>query len=177
MLKAREENPTWGGRKLRNRLLALGLTNHLSASTITEILRRWQTNFKDEFVLSSKLYCYPLTLLDDHSRISLCIDACGNQPGKAVRQSLERTFIQYGMPFVIYVDNGTPWGNNSGIFAHTRVSIRLMRHDIQIIHGKPYHPQGRGKLERFHRTLKQEVFQARQFGSLILAQKCVNLVR
>ncbi|MFN7843836.1 MAG: DDE-type integrase/transposase/recombinase, partial [Pirellula sp.] len=171
VLKVREENPTWGGRKLRNRLLAIGVKSPPSASTITEILRRhgllretdgvgknfkrfehdspnamWQMDFKGEFALSSKQYCYPLTLLDDHSRFSFCIDARGNQQGQTVRQSLEKTFGQYGMPFAIYVDNGTPWGNNSGIFAHTRVSIWLMRHDIQIIHGKPYHPQGRRKL-------------------------------
>lgn len=202
ILKVREDNPTWGGRKLRNRLLALGLKDLPSASTITEILRRhgklresdcdgknfkrfehdspnamWQMDFKGEFALSSKQYCYPLTLLDDHSRFSLCIDACGNQQGQTVRQSLEKTFVQYGMPFAIYVDNGTPWGNNSGIFAHTRISIWLMRHDIQVIHGKPYHPQGRGKLERFHRTLKQEVLQGRQFGSLSRAQKCFDTWR
>ena len=45
-----------------------------------------------------------------------------------------------------------------------------MRHDVQVIHGRPYHPQGRGKLERFHRTLKQD----RQFGSLRRAQTCFN---
>ncbi|MFN7292315.1 MAG: integrase core domain-containing protein, partial [Pirellula sp.] len=202
VLKVREENPTWGGRKLRNRLLAIGVKSPPSASTITEILRRhgllretdgvgknfkrfehdspnamWQMDFKGEFALSSKQYCYPLTLLDDHSRFSFCIDARGNQQGQTVRQSLEKTFGQYGMPFAIYVDNGTPWGNNSGIFAHTRVSIWLMRHDIQIIHGRPYHPQGRGKLERFHRTLKQEVLQGRQFGSLSRAQKCFDTWR
>lgn len=202
ILEVREKHPTWGGRKLRRRLQALGLENPPSASTITEVLRRhgklretdgagknfrrfehdspnvlWQMDFKGEFALSSKQYCYPLTLLDDHSRFSLCIDACGNQQGQTVRQSLEKTFGRYGMPYAIYVDNGTPWGNSSGIFGHTRVSIWLMRHDIQIIHGRPYHPQGRGKLERFHRTLKQEVLQDRQFGSLSRAQKCFDTWR
>jgi transposase len=89
ILKVREDNPTWGGRKLCNRILALGLKDPPSASTITEILRRhgklresdgdgknfkrfehhspnamWQMDFKGEFALSSKQYCYPLTLLD-----------------------------------------------------------------------------------------------------------------
>ena len=49
-----------------------------------------------------------------------------------------------------------------------------MRHDIEVIHGRPYHPQGRGKLERFHRTLKQEVLQGRQFGSLRRTQACFD---
>ncbi|MCH7725706.1 MAG: transposase, partial [Planctomycetes bacterium] len=41
-----------------------------------------------------------------------------------------------------------------------------MRHDIEVIHGTPYYPQGRGKLERFHRTLELEILQGRQFSSL-----------
>ncbi len=117
LLKVREENTTRGVRKLRKRLLALGLKNAPSASTITEILRSrgklreadgdaknfkrfkhdspnaiWQMDFNGEFAFSSKKYCYPLTLMDDHSRFSLCIEACGNQQGQTVRQRLEKTF-------------------------------------------------------------------------------------
>lgn len=198
ILALREEHPTWGGRKLRGRLQALGVDRVPAASTITEVLRRhgklrtgltsknltrfeydqpnrmWQMDFKGEFGLSSKSYCYPLTLLDDHSRFSLCIDACANQRGSTVKESLRRTFRRYGLPYAIYVDNGTPWGTSSGALGHTKVSVWLMRHDIQVIHGRPYHPQGRGKLERFHRTLKQEVLQDRQFGTLSRSQKCFD---
>ncbi len=198
ILRLRSQHPTWGGRKLRARLLAIGTKNVPAASTITEVLRRhgklnesitvknskrfehdepnamWQMDFKGEFALSSKRYCYPLTLMDDHSRFSLCIDACGNQRGSTVQKSLAKTFRRYGLPHAIYTDNGTPWGNSSGVFRHTKVSVWLMRHDVQVIHGRPYHPQGRGKLERFHRTLKQEVLQDRQFGSLRLSQECFD---
>ena len=48
----------------------------------------------------------------------------------------------------------------------TIVTAWLMRQDIAVIHGRPSHPQGRGKLERFHRTLKLEVLQERQFANL-----------
>ena len=46
-----------------------------------------------------------------------------------------------------------------------------MRQDIEVIHGRPYHPQGRGKIERFHRTLNQEVLQGRRLANLPEAQK------
>ena len=203
ILKLRDAHPTWGGRKLRNRLLNLGEKNVPTPSTITEILRRhfrlqeptgkgsnftrfehsqansmWQMDFKGEFALSSKKQrCYPLTLLDDHSRFSLGIIAQSNQRGDTVKKNLTRVFLRYGIPYSIYVDNGTPWGNSSGVFRHTKLSVWLMRHDIEIIHGRPYHPQGRGKLERFHRTLKQEVLQDRQFGTLARTQKCFDTWR
>lgn len=199
VLRLRAEHPTWGGRKLRNRLQNLGMKDAPSPSTITEILRRhsklseppgeggsftrfecseansmWQMDFKGEFALSPRQKCYPLTLLDDHSRFSLGIIAQKNQRGDTVKKNLTGVFRKYGIPYSIYVDNGTPWGNSSGIFRHTKLSVWLMRHDIEIIHGRPYHPQGRGKLERFHRTLKQEVLQDRQFGTLGRTQKCFD---
>ncbi len=49
-----------------------------------------------------------------------------------------------------------------------------MRHDIEVIHGRPHHPQGRGKIERFHRTLKREVLQERQLISLNEAQNAFD---
>ena len=200
VLSLRTEHPTWGGRKLRKRLLDLGLESVPSASTITAILHRhelisptesqkrgaytrfersvpnelWQMDFKGEFAISSRKKCYPLTILDDHSRYSLGIRACNNQRRETVERQLRRVFDRYGIPHTMYVDNGPPWGNSCRTSRHTRFSVWLMRNDIEVIHGRPYHPQGRGKLERFHRTLKQEVIQERQFGSMSRAQSCFD---
>ncbi|MGB7329719.1 MAG: IS481 family transposase [Rubripirellula sp.] len=196
VLEIRRKHPTWGGRKLRKRLQALGHTSVPAASTLTQILHRhgcisqeesdkhkpygsfereqpnelWQVDFKGEFGLSPKGICYPLTILDDHSRYSLCIHACGNQKGLTVQKQFRHVFDCYGIPRAIYVDNGNPWGTTHVGFRHTWFTTWLMRHDIRAIHGKPYYPQGRGKLERFHRTLKQELLQDRQFVTLSEAQ-------
>lgn len=192
VLEVRSKHPAWGGRKIRRCLENRGLKKVPSASTITTILRRhgllsqeaaeqsrpyerfqrpypnemWQMDFKGEFPLSPRKKCYPLTIMDDHSRYSLGIKACGNQRGSTVKRHLRDVFQKYGIPRAIYVDNGNPWGTAYPNMRHTRFSLWLLRNDIEVIHGKPYHPQGRGKLERFHRTLKLELLQGRQFTSL-----------
>jgi len=191
ILGVRQDHPTWGGRKIRRRLQDLGHQEVPAASTITTILRRhgliddqsssasvpwqrferpspndmWQVDFKGEFALSSGQKCYPLTILDDHSRYSLGVRACVNQRGLTVQRQMRKVFQKYGIPRAIYVDNGNPWGTAYRHARQTRFSLWLMRQDIEVIHGRPYHPQGRGKLERFHRTLKLECLQGRQFSS------------
>lgn len=200
VLKLRQRHPAWGGRKIRRRMEDLGLSEVPAASTITAILKRhglisdeesskhqafsrfersqpndlWQMDFKGEFKLSTGKNCFPLTVLDDHSRYSLGIRACGNQRGPTVKRQMRSVFQRYGIPRAIYVDNGNPWGTAHRYARHTRFSLWLMRHDIEVIHGLPYHPQGRGKLERFHRTLKLEVLQGRQLSSLKESQSNFN---
>jgi len=186
-----------GGRKIRRRLLNLGLEDVPAASTITAILHRngliseeesdkhraftkwqrdepndlWQMDFKGEFKTADGRYCYPLTILDDHSRYAMCIRACENQRRVTVRTHLIDVFDRYGTPRAIYVDNGNPWGTPHADARHTRLSAWLMRHEIRVIHGKPYYPQGRGKLERFHRTLKLELLQGRTIEDASSAQQ------
>lgn len=196
VLALRQEHPAWGGRKLRARLLALGIETPPAASTITAILRRhgclhspdqppqkpygsfersapnelWQMDFKGEFKMSNKKYCFPLTVLDDHSRFAVGLFACDNQRRETVQQHLISLFRRYGLPQAIYVDNGVPWGSWNSPTRHTRLTAWLMRLDVRVIHGTPYYPQGRGKDERFHRTLKAELLQDRFFDDLSQTQ-------
>lgn len=192
VVKIRKKHPAWGGRKIRRRLQDQGMRSPPSASTVTAILRRhglisdeesakrqpygsfersepnelWQVDFKGEFKLSRGSNCYPLTILDDHSRYSLGVIGCSNQKRLTVQKHFRGVFERYGLPRAIYVDNGNPWGAKDQGFRHTRFTAWLLRHDVEVIHGRPYYPEGRGKLERFHRTLKLEVLQGRQFSSL-----------
>ena len=202
VLQIRDAHPAWGGLKIRKRLKVMGEKTLPSPSTIAAVLKRhdrisdaesakrkpwtrfererpnelWQVDFKGEFALNNKSYCYPLTLLDDHSRFSLGILACGNQTRQTVQSHFRNVFAIYGLPHAIYVDNGNPWGG-SHLMRHTRFTAWLMRHDVEVIHGRPHHPQGRGKLERFHRTLKLEALQDRSLSTLAEAQECFDLWR
>jgi transposase InsO family protein len=179
VVAVRDAHPAWGGRKIRRRLGDLGESGVPSASTISCILDRhqrldaaadgqhrawerferpapnelWQMDFKGHFALASGR-CYPLTVLDDHSRYALTIAACGDERGATVRVALTATFRHYGLPERMLMDNGAPWGAPDS--EHTRLTVWLMQLGIAVSHGRPYHPQTQGKDERFHRTLKAE---------------------
>ena len=183
-------HPAWGGRKLHYRLKALGIEGLPSPSAITDILARngllapdrrlkrdwqrfealqpnemWQMDFKGDFALSSGR-CYTLTLLDDHSRFNLCLRACADQRAETVQAQLLPVLATYGLPETILVDNGTPWGSSYSRQPHTRFTAWLIRLGIYVSHGRPYHPQTRGKDERFHRSLDLEVLRTRQWQDL-----------
>jgi transposase InsO family protein len=181
ILMLRDKHPAWGGRKLKRRLEDIGYKDIPSASTITQILKRnnristeesekhqawnrfeadgpndlWQMDFKGYFQTQDGR-CHPLTVLDDHSRYSLCIGACRNERRSVVTQHLIDVFRKYGLPIRMLMDNGPPWGSDSPT-KFTRLTAWLMRLGIKISHSRPYHPQTAGKDERFHRTLKAEV--------------------
>ena len=193
-------NNVWGGRKIKRVLENQGGTPP-AASTITEILRRhgkleprahehpgpwqrferaepnelWQLDFKGHFAIGTGR-CHPLTALDDHSRYNLVIEACGHERVETVRPALERAFRRYGLPFAILTDNGSPWADTGGD-PFTRFSVWLLRLGIQVLHGRPWHPQTQGKEERFHRTLKAEVVAGRSFRDLGDCQRAFDAWR
>ena len=183
VLRLREAHPAWGGRKLRARLVALGQTPVPAASTITAILHRhslidpeasaksrafrrfeaqapndlWQMDFKGH-VATSQGRCHPLTVLDDHSRYVVGLEACADERGVTVQERLTTIFRRYGLPREILVDNGSPWGSDRE-HRFTPLTVWLLKLGLRVIHARPYHPQTLGKDERFHRTLKAEVLQ------------------
>lgn len=194
ILALRQKHPAWGGRKLQRRLTDLGYTRVPVPSTITEILRRnglirpeesakrqafqrfereepnalWQMDFKGDFPVESAERCYPLTVLDDHSRFSVGLQACPDQRADTVRPLLIELFRRYGLPWAMLMDNGPPWGHEGDFY--TRFAAWLIRLGVTVIHSRPYHPQTLGKDERFHRTLKHEVLSRESFRDLVHCQ-------
>ena len=197
VLAARDLHPAWGGRKLHHWLLAQARSDVPAPSTITAILRRhgrldpaaarprrdwirfeypepndlWQMDFKGGFLLSDGGWCFPLTVLDDHSRFALGVRACGDQTGATVRRHLTEIFRVYGLPRAILADNGGPWGVSHAPETYTRLTVWLLRLGVRIRHGRPYHPQTQGKDERFHRTLNAEAIRRGPIDDLGHAQK------
>jgi transposase InsO family protein len=194
VLQLRDQHPAWGGRKLHARLLALGHADVPAPSTITAVLRRhsrlrsvqaatafvrfeqdapnrlWQMDFKGHFATTSGR-CHPLTVLDDHSRFALGLEACGNEQDSTVRGRLTALFRRYGLPERVLCDNGPPWGTSGSGQRYSALGVWLLRLGVGVGHGRPLHPQTQGKDERFHRTLKAEVIQGRTFDDLSVCQR------
>ncbi len=128
----------------------------------------WQMDFKGYFVLLNTQTCHPLTVLDDHSRFALALEACADETAKTVKRCLSAVLRRYGLPERILCDNGPPWGVPQqappGQRYWTEVEAWLIRLGIGVSHGRPHHPQTQGKDERFHRTLKAEVLRYESFG-------------
>jgi transposase InsO family protein len=200
VLGVRDAHPAWGARKIARCLEREGMSPP-AVSTVHQILRRsgrivaplggavasqrfempapnllWQMDFKGWIRLGNDAQCHPLTVVDDHSRYDLCLQACADQRGDTVRERLEGTFRHYGLPDAFFVDNGTPWGDPSGE-RWTRFEVWLLKLGIGVIHSRPYHPQSRGKNERFHRTLKAEVLALRRFRDLAETQRAFDAWR
>jgi len=200
VLAVRDAHPAWGARKIARCLEREGMESP-ALSTVHEILRRngcivapaggpvaqqrfekpapnllWQMDFKGWVTLGDGSRCHPLTVLDDHSRYDLCLQACANEQGSTVQGRLELTFRRYGLPEAFFVDNGSPWGDSSGQ-RWTRLGVWLLKLGISVLHSRPYHPQSRGKNERFHRTLKAEVFAFRRFRNLTEVQHAFDAWR
>lgn len=129
----------------------------------------WQMDFKGHFKVAEGR-CHPLTILDDHSRFSICIKAALTENYTFVRTALEEAFRLYGLPDQMTMDNGSPW-KGSPPWHLSRLTVWLMRLGIRVSHSRPFHPQTQGKDERFHRSLKEEVLRFHQFKDIADAQR------
>lgn len=178
ILAMREAHPTWGGRTIKAALEQVGFEDIPSARTCCAILKRngcidpeearkhrpfqrferekcnqlWQTDFKGDFLLGDGTRCYPLTILDDHSRFNIRIEPKSDT--KEVKESFIQTFKEFGLPDAVLSDNGPQFSGFRG--GYTQFERFLMDLDVAPIHGRIMHPQTQGKIERFHRTLKAE---------------------
>lgn len=193
VLAVRDAHPAWGARKIA-RCLARDGVRPPAVSTVHEIVRRhgrvtdalggprpslrfekeapnllWQMDFKGWIGLADGTRCHPLTIIDDHSRYVPCLQACADQQGRTVQEHLTTTFRRYGLPDAVFVDNGTPWGEG-----WTRLGVWLLKLGVGVVHSRPYHPQSRGKNERFHRTLSAEVFAFERFRDLAAVQRACD---
>lgn len=115
----------------------------------------WCTDFKGEFMLGDRRYCYPLTLTDHASRYLFAVEALESVGQAGVFPVFERVFQEYGLPKAIRSDNGVPFAAPNGLFGLSRLSAWWLRLGIGFERIKPGHPEQNGRHERMHLTLKK----------------------
>lgn len=139
-------------RRKRRRYKAYGT----SLSTTHHPNDLWCADYKGEFMLANKRYCYPLTITDFSSRFLLTCEGLENNSEKYAFHIFEQTFQKYGLPKAIRTDNGIPFPCATALFGLSKLSVWWFRLGISIERIKPGNPQQNGRHERMHLTLKKE---------------------
>ncbi len=135
----------------------------------------WTIDFKGQFKTRDGVYCYPLTLADQHSRYLLACRGLRSTKGDQARGVLEWAFRTYGLPRAIRSDNGVPFAT-TGIHGLSQLNVWWMRLGITHQRILPGQPQQNGAHERMHKTLKAEACRPPQ-GALAAQQRRFNAFR
>jgi transposase InsO family protein len=171
----KRDKPHWGARKIRELLLRrLASHVRVPAkSTIHAVLDRhglvkrmgkrrphatgtplsqgtapndlWCADYKGEFLLGNRRWCYPLTVTDHASRFVLLCEALESTREDLAFTAFERLFAERGLPIAIRSDNGVPFASPNGLFNLSKLSVWWLRLGIQIERIKPGHPQQNGR--------------------------------
>lgn len=114
----------------------------------------WSADFKGQFKLANGRWCYPLTVMDHHSRYLIGCQALTGTKTRGAQQIFTRLFKEYGLPQRIRTDNGTPFASKATA-GLSRLAIWWIRLGILPERIEVGQPQQNGRHERMHRTLKQ----------------------
>ena len=115
----------------------------------------WATDFKGQFRTGDGIYCYPLTIQDRYSRYAIRVQSLTAPTEELARPVYEAAFREYGLPSAMLSDNGSPFAASS-LSGLTRLSVWWISLGIELQRITPGHPEQNGRLERLHRTLKDE---------------------
>jgi len=185
IVRLKREYPGWGAPKIREKLRRQSMAPHLPAiSTVHAVLDRhglvhrrrrrrhvppgtalsrptvpnalWCADYKGEFMLGDRRYCYPLTITDFASRYLLTCEALSTTQEKFAFTVFERTFKEFGLPQAIRTDNGVPFASAHALYGLSKLAVWWLRLGITLERIQPGHPQQNGRHERMHLTLKKE---------------------
>jgi putative transposase len=185
IVRLKREHPSWGAPKIREKLRRLHSELQIPAiSTVHAVLDRhglvrrgrkrryraqgttlskpvrpndlWCADYKGEFMLADRRYCYPLTISDFASRYLLACEALGSTKETYAFTVFERVFKEFGLPKAIRTDNGVPFASPHALFGLSKLSVWWLRLGIHLERIQPGHPQQNGRHERMHLTLKKE---------------------
>ena len=180
----RHEHPHWGPRKLIHRLRQIQPAIAWPAvSTAGAILKRhglavprrrrartpaspgprmtakrpndvWAADFKGWFRTQDGTRMDPLTISDAASRYLIRCRGLVRPNGNTVRAQFELAFREFGLPWTIRTDNGSPFASVA-LGGLSQLSVWWIRLGIIPERIQPGHPEQNGRHERLHRSLKQ----------------------
>ncbi len=178
IVEMRQDHPRWGARRIRAELTRAGV-DPPAVSTIHQVLIRnglvaarpprhgtatkrfereiandlWQID-ATRVILADNAEVWVVDVIDDHSRYLLAAEAGLAATGDLAWDAFEIAASRYGLPRQVLSDNGLIF---TGRLHGTEVAFEVSLKDlgIELINSAPYHPQTLGKLERFHRTIKE----------------------
>lgn len=113
----------------------------------------WQTDFTYFKIIGWGWY-YLSTVLDDYSRYIITWDLCKNMGAEDARSSIDRALAITGLS-----ENQRPklLSDNGPCYIANDLKEHLGKIGVKHIHGAPLHPQTQGKIERYHRSMKNVV--------------------
>lgn len=174
----RRDHPRWGARRIRTELIRAGLDAPAISTTHQVLIRNglvavepprrpradkrferdiandlWQID-ATRVVLVDDTETWVVDLIDDHSRYLLAAIAGPRATGDLAWDAFETAASRYGLPRQVLSDNGLIFtGRLHGVEVMFEKSLNDL--GVEMVNSAPYHPQTLGKLERFHRTLKE----------------------
>jgi putative transposase len=89
----------------------------------TEPNALWCADYKGEFMLGDRRYCYPLTITDFASRYLLTCEALATTAEKFAFTVFERTFKEFGLPQAIRTDNGVPFASAQALYGLSKLAV------------------------------------------------------
>lgn len=178
IVEMRKDHPRWGARRIRTELTRAGV-DPPAVSTVHQVLvrnglvaarppRRGKATKRFEREIANDLWqidatrvllvddteVWVVNVLDDHSRYLLAALAGPAATGDLAWDAFEIAASRFGLPRQVLSDNGLIF---TGRLHGTEVAFEVSLKDlgVELINSAPYHPQTLGKLERFHRTMKE----------------------
>lgn len=181
--KLRRRYPTWGARKLRVVLQRQYPRRTLPCARTMErwlpkregparrlrgpvlVFKRfsaargpnevWSIDFKGWFRTADGSRICPLTVRDQFSWYVLLVRHVAVPSDRVVRAHLQELFRRFGLPRVMRMDNGSPFGGNGALGLST-LSTWLLRLGVKVEFGRPATPGDNAHHEQMHRILKKD---------------------
>lgn len=113
----------------------------------------WQTDFTYFRIINWGWY-YLLSILDDYSRYIITWKLCTTMKTEDVKTVLDMAIKETGVTSVNVYNRPRLLSDNGSCFISSELRDYLCDNNMQHIRSKVYHPTTQGKIERYHRSMK-----------------------